>query len=567
MAPDPEELSQHLEMFLSSSLPTVTKADIKSVDVLKSIATDKQYGDLIVVEAGCIPTGDWVAELQSVALSDTIIATASATSIPPTSTDSGNDAVSEYLLEMCVPSAIYIRRQCLQLVDGFTNEAATCQEALRFLVRETTRRGLIHVLAKSAIVFYGAGTAEWGYPWYGTDVLADDQHVVHHATTGGELHPQRMRVLVDGRRLDAPTTGTQLHILELARSLAAEPDVEVSLVAPTNIHPEAQSFLENTSAVSLVSEAEALNVDAEIFHRPFQVAFADELEWAHRAGKRLVITHQDLIGYCIPDYYPSRADWLGYRDLTKRALSSADGVLTFSEHTAKLIVEEGLSIPERTWGVPLGVDHQVSAFAQQAERPSGLNENDHDLLVCLGNDFCHKNRLFALRIGLELRTKYGWDGMLVLAGPHAAHGSSWDGETQWLDSNPDASDWVRRIGEVQSSEKRWLFEKAKAILYPTVVEGFGLIPFEACDYDVPCIFAPTASLVELFSIDAFTITPWCTEDSAARTAEILRSETARQANVNAIKKAGQALTWARTAKRVVAAYEEILAAKPVWRMT
>ena len=41
-----------------------------------------------------------------------------------------------------------------------------------------------------------------------------------------------------------------------------------------------------------------------------------------------------------------------------------------------------------------------------------------------GTDFHHKNRVFALRMLERLRSSQGWEGMLVLAGPKVAHGSS-----------------------------------------------------------------------------------------------------------------------------------------------
>ncbi len=46
------------------------------------------------------------------------------------------------------------------------------------------------------------------------------------------------------------------------------------------------------------------------------------------------------------------------------------------------------------------------------------------------------------------------------------------------------------------AEKAWLYAHAAAVVYPTIYEGFGLVPFEAAAHGTPCLFAPQASLRE-----------------------------------------------------------------------
>ena len=46
------------------------------------------------------------------------------------------------------------------------------------------------------------------------------------------------------------------------------------------------------------------------------------------------------------------------------------------------------------------------------------------MILCIGTDFHHKNRVFALRVLDELQRRRDWKGCLVFAGPHVAVGSS-----------------------------------------------------------------------------------------------------------------------------------------------
>ena len=53
------------------------------------------------------------------------------------------------------------------------------------------------------------------------------------------------------------------------------------------------------------------------------------------------------------------------------------------------------------------------------------------------------------------------------------------------------------LGAVSEAEKAWLFERSALVLYPSVIEGFGLVPFEAAAHGSPCMWAPVGSLGEL----------------------------------------------------------------------
>ena len=47
-----------------------------------------------------------------------------------------------------------------------------------------------------------------------------------------------------------------------------------------------------------------------------------------------MITHQDLIAYRNPGYFPGYPQWERYQRLTRRALALADYVVFFSHHAA-----------------------------------------------------------------------------------------------------------------------------------------------------------------------------------------------------------------------------------------
>ena len=74
---------------------------------------------------------------------------------------------------------------------------------------------------------------------------------------------------------------------------------------------------------------------------------------------------------------------------------------------------------------------------------------------------------------------------------------------------------------VSDAEKRWLFDRARLMLYPTVHEGFGLIPFEAAELDLPCLWAHGTSLSEILPESEAGIVPWDLEQSAEQALSLL----------------------------------------------
>ena len=153
-------------------------------------------------------------------------------------------------------------------------------------------------------------------------------------------------------------------------------------------------------------------------------------------------------------------------------------------------------------------------------------------MLCLGTDLHHKNRLFVLRMLERLKARHAWDGMLVFAGPTIRHGSSRPRETLLLDAHPGLAASVLDVGSVSEAEKAWLYGRSALVVYPSVVEGFGLVPFEAAAYRVPSMWAPESSLREMLPEAAAEIIPWDPEQSAARALALMRQADARERNLS-----------------------------------
>jgi glycosyltransferase involved in cell wall biosynthesis len=517
--------------------------------------------DIALLRSDAVVASGWLEALRAAADADSRIATA--TAISSDSAPSGwtfEDAAAairagSQRLRPVVTSAAgpcrYVRRGALELVGEDVAASAASDE--QTFSRRCIERGLINVLADDVLVGGTGGYGPWNEP-------AGDQS----AATARVLHGTRralsgLSVIVDARILAKPTTGTQIHILELLAALSRAAKVRVSALVPSSLGEELARELRALPGLTLVTDAPARGantVRADIVHRPYQVDNPGELAFLTNLADRLAITHQDLIGYHNPTYFGSPEAWLGYRELTRTALAIADRVLLFSAHTRDEALAEELVEPDRASVVHIGTDHRFTGVSSEPSAPpaaTGLPA-DAEMLLCIGNDYRHKNRPFALRMLEELRDRHDWGGRLVLAGPHVENGSSAREERVFLAQRPQLAQAVLDLGPISEGEKAWLLARAQLVLYPTVHEGFGLVPFEAADSGAPCMWAAGTSLSELLGDEAASILPWDPQRSADRALELLRDERERARNLEAILTAGSRLSWDETAARLIAAY-------------
>ncbi len=368
----------------------------------------------------------------------------------------------------------------------------------------------------------------------------------------------RLEVTIDARALDGTRMGTQVHVLELVRALAHTAELRQRvLVRGEKIDRatlELLGELPNTEILDAREVVAGTTPASAVFHRPVQAFSHEDVGLACDLGEQIVLSQLDLIAYENPSYFPDAEAYADYRRSARHGMSAAERVVVFSADTRARLLEQDLVEEERIRIVPPGLDHDSAA---EPRRPAALNERvQSDFLLCLGADYTHKNRVFALELLSQLRARHDWQGALVFAGAHVPHGSSRRSEREWLDAHPDLRGCVSDLGPVEEDEKAWLTAHSDAIVYPSLHEGFGLVPFESGLQGVPCLFAATSSLAEGTIADAATIIPDDPAQSATTGYPLLVDPQARAEHVRALAEAARGLTWERTARAMAEIYRE-----------
>jgi glycosyltransferase involved in cell wall biosynthesis len=567
--------------------------------------------DMAVVAPGCLVTSEWLGRLREAATSDSVVAGATPLSIGGGGVDLFAAGLSEpvgltanadlarlasaaelyqdaEVIEQAAgqvrdgalrlrpriatmgPGCVYIRRATWELT-GSLDRDLPLGRALDELAGRATALGLIHVVADDVLVFGLPGEqvqqvgqasiapGESAGSQVGETLLDDESLPLRRSLNRARIALCGLSVTIDARSLTAGVGGTQTYVIELILALAREPELTVRALVASDVSARARDALATVPEIELLTYEEAVRNPSrtDVVHRPQQVFTADDLALLRLVGKRVVIGQQDLIAYHNDTYHPSVDAWRAYRRTTRLALAGADQVVFFSEHARRDVLAEDLISEGRAHVVGIGAD-ALEPSGPMGEAPGGLSAEE-PFLLCMGADYAHKNRPFAIELLASLR-ELGWAGRLVLCGARVAHGSSHEREIELLAEDPELARFVTDLGPVDEASKRWLYAHARALLYPTLYEGFGLIPLEAARAGMPCLFAAQASLSEV-APQAATLVPWDADASARAVLALLGEGQAREDHLAKLR-SHSVPGWREVARALRAVYEQAQTAPP-----
>ncbi len=579
---------ESLERHTPSGIPLV-RVEPSTAEVNRALE-EAAPADVVILDQPCSVTPGWLERLRDAARVETNTATVSTLSDagpllgladederPGDLADLAAELAANTLrlrprLGRAMGPCVYVRREALELVGELDETLALIWALEVDFAQRCLRSGLAHLAADDVLVGRLGPTSPLTdelpaallgrYPELPALVspMRSEASVLGRALEAVRAPRRRLWVTLDARALDGALTGTQVNIVELILALARTGRLRLRLlVRPARIDRETLALLRALPATEILSEQE-IDEDtpaSPVFHRPHQTFAPEDVSLALALGERMVLSQLDLIAYRNPGYFPGAEAWEAYRRASRHGLSAAERVVVFSDHTRRELLSDALVEDARIRIVPPGLDHRP---AGEPRRPEALGLSGtifaEDFLLCLGTDFTHKNRVFALRLLGSLRERHDWQGKLVLAGTHIPDGSSRQLERSFLEQYPQLNDAICAIGAVTEQEKAWLLAHASAVVYPSAFEGFGLVPFESALNGVPCVFAAQSSLAEAAPQDAATITPWDPALSADAAFALLTDPSVRAAHLAVLADAARKLTWDSTAAAMVQIYRE-----------
>ena len=294
------------------------------------------------------------------------------------------------------------------------------------------------------------------------------------------------------------------------------------------------------------------------FHRR---ARADGVDLLHGPGYLLpqgwrgpaVATVYDLLALTHP-HLCAAPNALYYRLFLPRTIRRATAVIVPSEAVKREIVER-LGVPEGKLHVaPLGVGEEFSGSLPEeaGRRARGRYGIRGPYLLCVGNVEPKKNLAATVEAFALAKELGGLPHQLVLAG-----GKSWRADEVERAIGVLAPDVVVRTGYVAPEDLPALYAGAEALLFWSLVEGFGLPALEAMACGTPVICSDRGALPEVVG-EAAAIVPI---GEPGRLAEailgLLQDQARRKALVEEGRRRASRFTWRSHAEAVLRVYAEV----------
>ena len=290
-----------------------------------------------------------------------------------------------------------------------------------------------------------------------------------------------MTVVVNCRFLTRPVTGVERYAFEMVQALA-EIRSDLLLVAPqTPPLQRAEIAGLRVRAVGSLSGHAWEQISLPRFLRtvddPVLVGLANTGPMHH--ADQVIVVH-DLMHRRHPQSHARSFRWW-YGVMTPRLMRSARTVVTVSEFSRGEIRDvygrDDVAI------VPNAVGAWLTGPQQQ---PSSIGEMPFFLAV--GSHSRHKG----LDTAVEAFHRYrGSGGRTALAVVGAANRSFAD------DERIATADAVIELGRVSDEELAWLYHHARAFVFPSHYEGFGIPPIEAQAAGTPVIASDIPVLREV----------------------------------------------------------------------
>lgn len=295
--------------------------------------------------------------------------------------------------------------------------------------------------------------------------------------------------------------------------------------------------------------------EVDIFHS------SDWLEPPTKKAKRITTIH-DLTVYKYPQTFQPRG---GHNIVSnqKRKLFFvkyySDLVIAVSETTKQDIIDI-LKIPEKRIKViyeaadPLYFPRSENQIEETKEK----FKIEEDYLLCVGTREPRKNLDRAMMAFAQISKELP-DTSLIIAGKYG-----WGSEDQISNIKPACRQGrnqklhqsVKILGYVEKEDLARLYSGAKAFVYPSLYEGFGLPILEAMACGCPVVTSSVGSMKEISAGAAVLCDPESVESIAESILKVLKEDREQQ-RAKSLRKAGE-FSWDKTALQTLETYHGLL---------
>jgi len=373
-----------------------------------------------------------------------------------------------------------------------------------------------------------------------------------------------MHIGIDAHAIGAQQGGNETYIANLIKSLAEIDGDNLYTIYLANAGAAAQwregftNRYKNFSVRLLPPPTPLVRVPVyltyELFRRPVDVLHV-QFTAPPFCRVPVVATIHDLAFERMPETFTRRGSFQ-LKLTVRRTAKKAARIATVSEYSRQDLLSIYKLTPEKVVVTYNGIE---SSFAP---RPSVPNEAEEvrrrfgvsrDFLLAVGSLQPRKNMVRLIRAYARLRSeREDFRPQLVIVGRKLWLASEIFDEVKrqrWADD-------VILTGYVPDEDLPALYRAARAFVYPSLFEGFGLPPLEAMACGTPVVTSDVSSLPEVTGDAALLIDPNDERALANALIEIVNNEGLRaELRERGIAQAKK-FTWRAAAEKTLSLYQE-----------
>ena len=200
----------------------------------------------------------------------------------------------------------------------------------------------------------------------------------------------------------------------------------------------------------------------DLYHEPNFISF--------RSSLPTVLTVHDLSVWKFPHWHPKDRVRVHQRHF-ESSIRRANRIIVVSNTIRDELLRTFSIKSGKVHVIPNGIDiHYHQSADRDISRVRGKYSLPERYFLCIGTIEPRKNLLTVMRAFTQLPTHLTTEFPLMLAGPW---GWRSDDERAFYESQLDTGN-IRHLGYVDDADMPALYQSARALLYPSHYEGFGL---------------------------------------------------------------------------------------------
>jgi glycosyltransferase involved in cell wall biosynthesis len=233
-----------------------------------------------------------------------------------------------------------------------------------------------------------------------------------------------------------------------------------------------------------------------------------------------VITVHDILPILFPDVYPRLHYY--FKHLLPAILKTSTAIISVSASTKKDL-QNYYNIPEEKIQIVHPAYSKDVFYIKPEASVDAIKNKYHlnDFILCVGETRPYKNSRKLIQAFANVKLP---DLQLAVVGKI----SKLDRELLQLPAQLNITEKVVFLDGVSDADLADLYRGAKAFIFPSLYEGFGIPPLEAMACGCPVIVSQVASLPEVCGEAAYYINPYSIESIAQGIYQVITDDNLRQ---------------------------------------